>query len=310
MKTHDDSFGTLNSDMLSIVVLFLLLIIFYFMITVSLNGRVEAMLEAELQRAIHRAAIASVKAVGQEADIEILGKEVEKHQAAEKLAREMARDAERERNKLKQENQAAEEQTRRSKSVAVMIALDGTGSVVNILPDLVRTIVNVTESMPEALSSFKIGFVVYRNGELIKFPPMKIVRRQTDGGRSIDKVLSFVKGIKSAGVRANIDEGVAHAMQELNAIADGSKQCLMIAGDVACGEMEQHSASSNIRMVATVRKWSQATNADRRVLALHVGADDAHRAVYQDLGSSNSKSVFGTSTSDMFLLIFNAAFKE
>lgn len=310
MRTRDDSFGTMNSDMLSIVVLFLLLIVFYFMITVSLNGRVEAMLEAQLQRAVYRAAAATVRAAGQEADLEILGKAVKKHKQEVELAKELAMEAQRERSKLEQENQAAEEEARRSKSVAVTIAIDGTGSVQKILPDLTRTIVNVTESMPEALVSFQIGFVVYRNGQLIKFPSTRVVRREIDGGASIDKVLAFVKSIESIGGKANIDEGVAQAMKQLDAIADGSKQCLMIAGDVACGEMGHHSASSNIRMIAAVRKWSQATDADRRVLALHVGADDAHRQVYQDLGSSNPKSVFGTSASDMFLLIFNAAFKD
>lgn len=311
-ETQDES-GTMTADLMTNMMVFFMVIVLILVLTVQVGGASVAKLRAQLAYMVKNQATLASEAAGNKADAENARKDAAADRKAAADAKDRAdaatktaNDAEDKARKTKDQLDAA----RKARSIAVMFAIDTSASMGKSVSDFTHTMGNATESFPEALWRFKVGFVPYRQGNLRTFGPVLIKRRRDDRGKSIGEALEFVESVDVVSKNANIVEAVQTAMKQLDGIADGSRQCLVIIADTSATEMPHYTSRTNARLIAEVRRWANSSVADRRVLALYTGADNPHRDLFVRLGQSNAKSVFGTNSSDMFPLLFNAAFKE
>lgn len=289
------------SDMLFMVCLALVLVVFLLMLAQGVGAATASSLQTQLENVISQA---SAEAVQHERETQEFAQEIRQlNSDLDSTKSDLAQN----RREL-EKTQASLDKAREAEAVAVSIAVDCTGSMQQAIADLNRSIELIAESMPKALRSFKLGIVCYRDGETIEFPIQEIFRRQDDGGASINELRKFIQQIKAEGGSANIDDGLSGCMRQLDS-QTGARQCLMLLGDVAPGELPNHTPSHVRSMNSDIKSWANDKGRDRRILALYTGnAASDDRVFYEELATVNDKCVFGTSTSEMFRLVFEAAF--
>lgn len=301
-----------TSDLMTNVVMALLLVVFLLMTIMKVGESAAEVLKQQrddaIERRLNSVNVAAAKIEEMENKSETLESRLRKSQKQEEVQRQ-------ENQALQSMVQDLEEQVTQlsaGQSVSLAIAVDCTGSMENAIGDLKRAIEALAETMPEALSSFHIGLVLYRDGKTVQYPLTQIRRKQDDGGASLQSLLAFTNRIAANQGLANVDQAISEAMQMLDTSASAdSRQLLFLLGDVSTGELPTHTPYSDQQILQRATSWSASSGRDRRVLALYVGdADTKHQRFFEDLGSVNEQSVFATESAEMFISVFRAAFTE
>lgn len=132
-----------------------------------------------------------------------------------------------------------EEEVISTSSLELVIAVDASATMADVLEDLSKAILRIGDSIPNVASSFRLGVIVYRKG-LRTFPIQEIHPADEDGGKSIESLKDFVRSECVAdNSLANI-QGAIHQGAEMLASSSNrkSRKSLVLMGDVGPYEMD------------------------------------------------------------------------
>lgn len=175
------------------------------------------------------------------------------------------------------------EESVQAQGLELVIAVDVSGSMGQALGHLVETITTISKTMPIISPDYRVGIVAYRQGPndrspLQVFPLQQIHPEKKDGGKSFDRISSFLQGLEASNGSAPVGLAVEKAIDMMSSSQGyNGYQVFLLLGDVGPYENSLNDlwftqAKKRQEKVITNRisSWVHASD-KRRVISLFSG---------------------------------------